>query len=184
MQPTETNSGFDRQTEQAISRFELSEKRDSRSKSTTKIWRNNGGYMFFRVIKNFFSNPDKQVEKYLPLIDTVVTLVQSETAHKEENINATKEFLKLHRLMENTKARRRLERWAVRLTCSYLVTVALIVICNAMKISISIEGQEHTLSLSDGVIITLLSTTTVNVLGLAVIMMKGMFPTGKEVREG
>ena len=140
MQPTETNSGFDRQTEQAISRFELSEKRDSRSKSTTKIWRNNGGYMFFRVIKNFFSNPDKQVEKYLPLIDTVVTLVQSETAHKEENINATKEFLKLHRLMENTKARRRLERWAVRLTCSYLVTVALIVICNAMKISIFINS--------------------------------------------
>lgn len=184
MQPPEKNSCFERQAEQAISRFELSEKRDSRSKNTNKIWRNNGGYMFFRVIKNFFSNPDKQVEKYLPLIDTVVTLVQSETAHKEENINATKEFLKLHRLMENTKARRRLERWAVRLTCSYLVTVALIVICNAMKISIFIGGKEHTLSLSDGIIITLLSTTTVNVLGLAVIMMKGMFPTGKEVREG
>lgn len=143
---------------------------------TNLTWKRHGGYKVFYLVKRFFSNPNRQTEKYLPLLDTVSTLIQNSSAGDPDSISATKEFLKLHRLVENTKARRRLERWAIKLTCTYLAVVALIIICHAFGVSIEVSGRTYVFKLSDAIIVTLLSTTTINVIGLAIILMKGMFP--------
>lgn len=68
------------------------------------------------------------------------------------------------RYKQNTKLRNKLACWAQDLVSVYLVLVFFLICLN-----------DYLIKLSDAVLITLLGTTTVNVLGLMYIAMKDLF---------
>lgn len=74
------------------------------------------------------------------------------------------------RFTQDTRFRRYLANWVMVIVPAWLFCVILILIlCGCSVISMEKE-----------VIITLLATTTVNVLGLAYIVLKGIFPESKD----
>lgn len=127
------------------------------------------GYFMPYYAKFFFSKPFKEEKKDLNILDTVKTLLDSETTN--ENINKCKELTRLHRVVENTKARRRLEKWSLRVIATYLLIVLLIVILNYTNIpSLSLFVK-----IPSEIMITILSTTTINIIGLGLIVLRGHF---------
>lgn len=72
------------------------------------------------------------------------------------------------RFGEDTKHRGRLVCWMMGVVSGWLVLVSIIVL------------SSRCLQLSDAVLVTLLATTTANVLGLSKIILNGLFP--KDVR--
>lgn len=90
-------------------------------------------------------------------------------------IDKGKELLKLQREVENTRARRRLERWACKIIVLYLLFVFLLVLLNGLsQIIYPAIFVEHGF-ISDTVMTVILSTTTVNIIGLGVIILRGHF---------
>lgn len=93
-------------------------------------------------------------------------------------------YTKLHRVHENTKARRRLEKWASIVIVTYLIVVLLIVLMNY----ISIDYKECwfgrvTIEIPDKIMFTILSTTTINIIGLGLIVLRGHFPNKEDKDE-
>lgn len=78
-------------------------------------------------------------------------------------------FIKLHRIIENTSARKRLEKWAKRVIVLYLLVVLMLVVFDSIV-------ENTWFEISDTVMITILSTTTVNIIGLGLIVLRGHFP--------
>lgn len=70
------------------------------------------------------------------------------------------------RYLQDTKFRRHLAIWVMVIVPSWLFLVIAILICDGFNL-IKLQAE---------VLITLLATTTVNVLGLAYIVLKGIFP--------
>lgn len=90
----------------------------------------------------------------------------------EETSSLIEKYTKIHRVHENTKARRRLERWASRVIVYYLITVLVILLLNyGIMFPFSFR-----LNISDNIIIAILTTTTVNIIGLGLIVLRGHFP--------
>lgn len=147
--------------------FNEEEKRNDRP-----ILKHLGYYIYAQftcIVKDFFRNPYYDVrKKELNILDTIQTLLDSETT--DENISKCKDLSRLHRIVENTKARRGLEKWSLRVIASYLFIVLCIVVANY----INIDGLKF-LNISDGVMITILSTTTINIIGLGLIVLRGHF---------
>lgn len=147
--------------------FNEEKKRDSKF-----VLKHLGYYIYAQIsciVKDFFRSPYYDVrKKELNILDTIQTLLDSETT--DENIGKCKDLSRLHRIVENTKARRRLEKWSLRVIASYLFVVLCIVVANY----INIDGWKL-LNISDGVMITILSTTTVNIIGLGLIVLRGHF---------
>lgn len=104
-------------------------------------------------------------------METVNTLLDSETT--DENINKCKELTHLHRVIENTKARRRLEKWSLRVIALYLFVVLSIVVLCYSKIPF-VSGFVQ-INIPPNIMITILSTTTVNIIGLGLIVLRGHF---------
>ena len=77
----------------------------------------------------------------------------------------------MHRINENTKARKRLAKWAMKLISIYLIIVFLLIITSSVKWSFLKD-----FTIDEPIMITILSTTTVNVIGLALIVLRGHFP--------
>lgn len=77
---------------------------------------------------------------------------------------------KAKRYSQNTKYRRLFSNWVMWIVPSWLLGVLLLVILCGLQF----------MTLSDQVLVALLATTTANILGLAYIVLKGMFPQGKE----
>lgn len=73
---------------------------------------------------------------------------------------------KLARYYQNTNARHDLKEWAKRVVTWWLVFVAVVLMISGF----------NWLKLSETVLVTLLATTTLNILGLAYIVLKGHFP--------
>ncbi len=124
------------------------------------------------VLKRKIKKPD------LNLLDQVeVLLVNTGGEPSEALISKCKDLMALHRIKENTDARRRLEKWASRAIVYYLIAVGIIILLNKSDFSISFSFFEwkSKLDLSDMVLVTLLSTTTINILGLGFIVLKGHF---------
>lgn len=71
------------------------------------------------------------------------------------------------RYSQDTRFRKHLAKWVMYIVPIWLALVIIIVI---------LQGILQSFKLSDSVLITLLATTTVNVLGLAFIVLKGIFP--------
>lgn len=132
-----------------------------------------GGFYIAYHVKNFFSNPLKKGKKDLDLLDKTRLLLETDVANNDDIMDKCEQFIELHRIVENTKARRRLEKWASRVIAFYLLLVLGIVICNYA--SIAPFNKWGSMSISDPVMITILSTTTVNIIGLGLIVLRGHF---------
>ena len=90
----------------------------------------------------------------------------------EETSSLIVRYTKLNRVHENTKARRRLEKWASKVIGWYLIIVLLVVLANYC----STLPFGFTLCIPDNVICLILTTTTVNIIGLGLIVLRGHFP--------
>lgn len=134
------------------------------------------GFKIWKYVVNFFSNPYKEQKRELNVLDSIQTLLESEPT--AENINKCQELSKLHRMVENTRARRRLEKWSLRIIKWYLVIVFLVVVACYLKI-----GERYLLYIPDAIMITILSTTTVNIIGLGLIVLRGHFLANESYEE-
>lgn len=137
------------------------------------------GYYIPYWIKFFFSEPFKEKKRDLNILDTVQYLLESETT--DENIKKSKELTHLHRIVENTKARRRLEKWSLRVIAVYLFVVLCIVL--ASYVTIPIIEPCFSISIPNSIMITILSTTTINIIGLGLIVLKGHFLANDKLNE-
>lgn len=144
----------------------------SKSSVTWKHYIAHGGYFLYTVAFSFFSKPFKKEKKDIDLLDQVKLLLDTDPTNNDV-MDKCEQFIELHRIVENTKARRRLEKWASRVIVFYLVIVLLIVIFNYA--SIQPFNKLGTMSISEPVMITILSTTTVNIIGLGLIVLRGHF---------
>lgn len=100
--------------------------------------------------------------------------------------NLTQELLILHRKLEDTKARGRLERWATKLISKYLLAVLGLILLDGcvtifwpqtMKMSSFWSVEQHIKGgfISDTIMSVILTTTTINIIGLGIIVLKGHF---------
>lgn len=152
----------------------------STSPKNGSSWLKHGGYSLFIFIWEYFNGPQRPKQpknkdnqfKFIAerLISTLTENIDQLT------VDTTKQLLDQHRTIENTQARRRLERWACNAIIIYLVCVFLLLIFNgaARVIWPQIFTSEKPL-FSDSVLYVILSTTTVNILGLGFIVLKGHF---------
>jgi hypothetical protein len=138
------------------------------------------GYYIPYWIRFIFSKPFKETKKDLDILETVNTLLDSETT--DENINKCKELTHLHRVIENTKARRRLEKWSLRVIALYLfVVLSIVVLCYSQ---IPFVSRFIQISVPPNIMITILSTTTVNIIGLGLIVLRGHFLANNKSSDG
>lgn len=130
------------------------------------------GYYIPHWVRFFFNRPFKPEKKPdLNLLDKVSTLLDSDTT--DQNLEYCKELIHLHRIVENTRARRRLEKWSLRVIAAYLLTVLCIVLCNYATTDFNLFGIRF--DIPQAIMITILSTTTVNIIGLGLIVLRGHF---------
>lgn len=136
-------------------------------------------------INDEYSNIDKQLSSEIEKeifteSDEVINLIERETDIFNDKIDEDKEaiefakegnlkkesidYLYTKRYNQNTKLRSKLARWVKGLVSTYLVLVFFLLCLN-----------DYLIHISDAVLITLLGTTTVNVLGLMYITMKDLF---------
>lgn len=142
-------------------------------------------YGFFRLKKNiiaFFCGPHKETRD-LNFLEKITLLLEPGDS-SDSTLQKCREFTHLHRLHENTKARKRLEKWASRLIVVYLFAVLITLFLNYTSITytgIFSFMNKVTISIPQGVIITILSTTTVNIIGLGFIMLRGHFLSKNDI---
>lgn len=105
--------------------------------------------------------PDIEAESYSPGISVQQAEREFEAWDDYERISKR---LRNERYQEDTKHRRNLSTWAAVIVSIWLISVLFILSFNTDK-----------LRLSDTVIVALLSTTTLNVLGMMVIVLRGLF---------
>lgn len=129
------------------------------------------GYYLPFWAKFFVSEPFKESKKDLNIFDNVNSILSSETS--DDNIRRCKELIYLHRVVENTRARRRLEKWSLRVIAIYLFIVMLIVVLCYSKIPFISDFIQ--IKIPNSIMITILSTTTVNIIGLGLIVLRGHF---------
>lgn len=134
------------------------------------------GYYTITAIKQFFSSPYKEEKRELNVLDSIQTLLESEPT--EENINKCQELSTLHRMVENTRARRRLEKWSLRVIAWYLIVVMVVVFLSYTKIT-----WLNILNIERGIMIAVLTTTTVNIIGLGLIVLRGHFLANETSKE-
>ena len=129
------------------------------------------------IVLAFFRGPKKE-ERDLNYVDKLASLLDVKNSN-ETILQKCKEYSRLHRIYENTKARKRLEKWASRIIAIYLLVVLLLVICNYINVSYFPGWLSFmnfvTFDIPDAVMITILSTTTVNIIGLGLIVLRGHF---------
>lgn len=121
-----------------------------------------------KTMSNIFGNNNHE-ERNIDLLKIAGSLLSSCTS--DENIAKAKELAELHRLVENTKARRRLEKWSLRVISTYLLTVLLIVFLNYTDIFC----LKCIIDIPETIMIAILTTTTVNIIGLGLIVLRGHF---------
>lgn len=124
-----------------------------------KIWYN---------ITFLFKNPTKKPKRELNLLEQVEVLIN--TGEANIVIEYCEKYIYLHRIVENTRARRRLERWITRLISYYLLIVLILITTSYILMW----------NLHLGVIITILSTTTINIVALGYILVRGLFHEHEE----
>lgn len=116
----------------------------------------------------------KHRKEELRLLDQVNILI-TESDAPDKVTDTCEKYIALHRIVENTKARGRLERWITKLIAWYLFAVFIIVALVALSHEDSSSGLKNLFKLSDTVMITILSTTTVNIVALGIILVRGLF---------
>lgn len=127
------------------------------------------GYYIPHFIRCFFKKPFAETKRDLNILETVATLLDSSAT--SENIEKSKELTRLHRIVENTKARRRLEKWSLKIISSYLLIVLMVV----LLCYIQIPPLKGVIQIPESIMIAILTTTTVNIIGLGLIVLRGHF---------
>lgn len=112
----------------------------------------------------------KNIKPDLDPLDIVRRLL--EDFESPENIEKSKSVANLHRLIENTHARRRLEKWSLRTIGVYLCIVCFIVF--ATYAHIPFIGFPF-LHIEPQIMVAILTTTTANIIGLGLIVLRGHF---------
>ncbi len=168
------------------------------------------GYYIPHGIRFFFNKPFKEPKKDLNILDQVGSLMSVNTT--KENLDTCEHLIGLHRVVENTMARRRLERWSLRVIVSYLLIVFGIVVLSYCPIPSAFQQENNQptqstektqskiptetvkevldvpkeekgfLRIPEAVMITILSTTTVNIIGLGLIVLRGHFLFNDQVK--
>lgn len=128
-----------------------------------KIWWN---------VRNLFLNPFREKKKELQLLDQVSIIISEGDPVKVAE--TCEKYIALHRIVENTRARRRLEKWITRLIVSYLVIVFLLVLSNSSSSWLAERGLPY-IKMESSIVIALLTTTTVNIVALGIILVRGLF---------
>lgn len=130
------------------------------------------------IIKDFFRGPQKSVRHntFAETAETLMEIISSgEGEMLREDIDKilveSEKLLKQQRITDDTWARRRLEKWATRVIAWYLILVFFLIVATGI---FHITGEEIDF-ISDQVMIVVLSTTTINIIGLGVIVLKGHF---------
>jgi hypothetical protein len=142
------------------------------------------GYHIRRVIYDFFSEPEykRELSRELDLLDNVRTLVDGKFIEKRENVDFVRELIRLHRILENTRARRRLEKWSLRVISWYLLCVLCIIFLTYGDCSWELI-KPLKLVIEDNVMIAILTTTTANIIGLGLIVLRGHFHLMGDISE-
>ena len=131
-----------------------------------------GAYKIIVNFKRFFRGKPLKKKEDLNLLGNVETLLSSSSEPSDELIDKCHHFIELHRIIENTSARKRSEKWATRVIVYYLLFVFLILIADGILFCIY---DKH--PIPGNIMIAILTTTTVNVIGLVLIVLKGYFYT-------
>lgn len=117
----------------------------------------------------------RPVKPELDPLDVVRRLL--EDFEHEESISKSRSVVHLHRIIENTHARRRLERWSLRVIRDYLLIVLGIIICTYARIPFL---KLPFLEIPDNIMVAILTTTTANIIGLGLIVLRGHFLAKKK----
>lgn len=128
------------------------------------------GFFSMRLVKCFFRHPLKKDKKDLELLEQVRSLLDVEVTN--DNIKKSRLLVGVHRVVENTHARRRLERWSLRVIAIYLAVVFSLVVCTYADIPLL--GLPF-MKIHDNIMIAILTTTTANIIGLGLIVLRGHF---------
>lgn len=160
--------------EQAISKLFSSPKDQSKERKLK-----HGGYYIFHALADFFRRPKHQraLKEELDLIDCVKTLVDGKYIEARD-LNYSKELIKLHRVLENTRARRRLEKWSLRVISCYLSCILLVILLSYFRVPLNGTDQKEVrgiLQIEPSAMIAILTTTTANIIGLGLIVLRGHF---------
>lgn len=146
-----------------------------------------GAYNVFCYVRNFFfgePKPPKNPSKFSDLAETLISSIPDNPG--SELLNSSGKLLEQQRMLEDTRARRRLEKWATRVIVWYLLAVFILIIVNGLVLIFHpIETNEIIYPgitnapkgfISDSIMTIILSTTTINIIGLGLIVLKGHFP--------
>lgn len=147
-------------------------------------------YCIFQGIRNFFlgeKKPKKNLNKFSDIAETLISTIPDDP--NEELLIASGKLLEQQRILEDTRARRRLERWATRTIVCYLFAVFLLIIANGIVLikypteTVEFLGKSQSVVrrgfITDSIMTVILSTTTINIIGLGVIVLKGHFDKNK-----
>lgn len=146
-----------------------------------------GAYEAFRYVRNFFlgePKPAKSQNKFSDLAETLISSIPDNP--NSELLNSSGKLLEQQRMLEDTRARRRLEKWATRVIAWYLIAVLMLILANGIALMFHPVEMDEMFRLSgtgsqkgfisDSIMTIVLSTTTINIIGLGLIVLKGHFP--------
>lgn len=153
---------------------------DSCHECKPRLWLKHGVYSLTLFVWEYFAGPSKPKQpkskdsQFKFIAERLISTLPDNP--DQLTVDTTKQLLEQHRTIENTQARRRLERWARRTIAIYLAFVFLLLIFNGISRVWwpNIFNGVNPL-FSDSVLYVILSTTTVNILGLGFIVLKGHF---------
>lgn len=152
-------------------------KRDSDISPSWKTYLYHLGYYIPHVVKRFFSSPIKEKQTELNVLNIVSDILSNK--HDDSSISQSQELVKLHRVIENTKARKRLETWSLRVIVVYLIIVLILVVSNYLYTG----WFDAVMDIPENVMIAILTTTTVNIIGLGLIVLRGHFLANEAIKD-
>lgn len=156
----------------------ISESVHSHETYENATWKNHGGYKAVTTIRDFFFGPRHKRKPKDNRFRFIAESLVSNLYDKEADtviVKTTRHLLQQHRTIEDTEARRRLEGWACGTIIIYLIVVLCLVILNGLSRIIWPDIFTECGFISDSVMYVILSTTTVNIIGLGIIVLEGHF---------
>lgn len=147
----------------------------SNEKEGTLIRRRYGLHDVTTIVREFIFGQKHIHNNSDVFVDTAQTIVMQDEV-SPEIIEASKHLLEQQRMLEDTMARRRLEKWATKVISWYLIIVCILVITNGL---FSLHNGKESF-ITGGIMIVILTTTTINVIGLGLIVLRGHFPQNKD----
>ena len=146
-----------------------------------------GAYNVFCYVRNFFlgePKTPKNPSKFSDLAETLISSIPDNPG--SELLNSSGKLLEQQRMLEDTRARRRLEKWATRVIVWYLLAVFILIIVNGLVLIFHPIETDEIINwgtanapkgfISDSIMTIILSTTTINIIGLGLIVLRGHFP--------